>query len=400
MKTKYTKEFMKTYIEIKKKSYFKNLKKQAKSKLISTVCTDLNISRKYAIKLLNGSIKNKNSKPGRTKKYTKSAELLFLNLWERINYKCPEYIHADIDEILKDLSEVRHIEREDYELLRSMSTSTMNRILRKYEKKSPRRRNKRSGINHIFKEVPCKNAERELPTIVGELQVDTVQMCGDTASGNCWWILNMVDRTTQWDVCMPTWNRGAYNTKEAIHKSITPMPFDVHEIHTDSGIEFLNSHVLSYTKENNLIFTRSRIGKKNDNARVEQKNSSIVRCFFGYKRLDQEELKDILEKYCYMISLYNNLFVPCKRLIFRQYKDLHRKTKRKYDTPKTPLERLKETGGGDSKKIKHYENLKNKINRFKLLEQIKYLRKRIYQKQTEIIKQKYAARIGNSNPVE
>ena len=42
--------------------------------------------------------------------------------------------------------------------------------------------------------------------------------------------------------------------------------------------------------------------------------------FFGYQRLDQEELKDLLWKYCYMISLYNNLFCPCKRLISREQK--------------------------------------------------------------------------------
>ena len=386
---------MKTYIELKRNIYFKELNKQAKTRFISSICEEIGADRKYVIKLLNGSIKRGNGKKGRTKKYTEAAEKLFIDLWKRINYKCPEYIHSDIDNILKDLSEVRHIEPEEYELVRSMSVSTMNRILRKYGFKSPRRRNKRSGYNNIFKEVPCKNAEFELPSVLGEVQIDTVQLCGDTSTGSCWWIHNAVERLTQWDVCMPVWNRSGYNTKEAISKTVNQMPFKVCEIHSDSGNEFMNHYVFDFMKEHGILFTRSRIANKNDNARVEQKNSSLVRCFFGYKRLDQEELEDLLWKYCYMISLYNNLFCPCKRLISREPKDELRKTKKKYDTPKTPLERVKETGGGFPQRIKHYETLKSKLNRFQLLEQIKLLKKRIYKEQERIRKSKI---ISQENP--
>ena len=395
MNAVYSKNFMKTYIELKRKIYFKELNKQAKTKFISSICEEIGANRKYVIKLLNGSIKRGNGKKGRTKKYTEAAEKLFIDLWKRLNNKCPEYIHSDIENILKDLSQVRHIEPEEYELVEKMSISTMNRILRKYGLKSPRRRNKRSGSNNIFKEVPCKNAELELPSVIGEVQIDTVQMCGDSSTGSSWWIHNAVERLTQWDVCMPVWNRNGYDTKEVISKTVNQMPFEVYEIHSDSGCEFMNHYVLDYMNEQDILFTRSRIAKKNDNARVEQKNSSLVRCFFGYQRLDQEELKDLLWKYCYMISLYNNLFCPCKRLISREQKNELRKTKKKYDTPKTPLERVKETGEGFPKRIKHYETLKSKLNRFHLLEQIKLLKKRIYKEQERIIKGKI---ISQQNP--
>jgi hypothetical protein len=364
MNAVYSKNFMKTYIELKRKNYFKELNKQAKTRFISSICEEIGANRKYVIKLLNGSVKRGNGKKGRIKKYTEVAEKLFIDLWKRLNNKCPEYIHSDIENILKDLSQVRHIEPEEYELVEKMSISTMNRILRKYGLKSPRRRNKRSGSNNIFKEVPCKNAELELPSVIGEVQIDTVQMCGDSSTGSSWWIHNAVERLTQWDVCMPVWNRNGYDTKEVISKTVNQMPFKVCEIHSDSGCEFMNHYVLDYMNEQDILFTRSRIAKKNDNARVEQKNSSLVRCFFGYQRLDQEELEDILWKYCYMISLYNNLFCPCKRLISREQKNELRKTKKKYDTPKTPLERVKETGEGFPKRIKHYETLKSKLNRF------------------------------------
>ena len=117
MNAVYSKNFMKTYIELKRKIYFKELNKQAKTRFISSICEEIGANRKYVIKLLNGSIKRGNGKKGRTKKYTEAAEKLFIDLWKRLNNKCPEYIHSDIENILKDLSQVRHIEPEEYELV-------------------------------------------------------------------------------------------------------------------------------------------------------------------------------------------------------------------------------------------------------------------------------------------
>jgi hypothetical protein len=54
MNAKFNKIFMKTYIEVKRKTYFKELNKQAKSRIISSICDEIGANRKYVIKLLNG----------------------------------------------------------------------------------------------------------------------------------------------------------------------------------------------------------------------------------------------------------------------------------------------------------------------------------------------------------
>ncbi len=64
MNAVYSKNFMKTYIELKRKIYFKELNKQAKTRFISSICEEIGVDRKYVIKFLNGSIKRGNGKKG------------------------------------------------------------------------------------------------------------------------------------------------------------------------------------------------------------------------------------------------------------------------------------------------------------------------------------------------
>lgn len=54
-------------------------------------------------------------------------------------------------------------------------------------------------------------------------------------------------------------------------------------------MEFINAHVLGYARDRGrpIAFTRSRPGNKNDNARVEQKNASVAREYFGYGRVSR-----------------------------------------------------------------------------------------------------------------
>jgi hypothetical protein len=46
--------------------------------------------------------------------------------------------------------------------------------------------------------------------------------------------------------------------------------------------------LLRYTQQEHLTFTRTRPGRKNDNAHVEQKNWSVVRRFVGDLRYDTQ----------------------------------------------------------------------------------------------------------------
>ena len=122
------------------------------------------------------------------------------------------------------------------------------------------------------------------------------------------------------------------------------LPYNVHTLNTDNGTEFLNEMLQNYiTKDKGLHFTRSRPYKSNDNAHVEQKNFTHVREIFGYERYDREELifvmNDIYKNY---FNVLYNYFIPQHKCI--KVKRVGAKYRRTFDKPKTPYQRLLESG--------------------------------------------------------
>ncbi len=69
------------------------------------------------------------------------------------------------------------------------------------------------------------------------------------------------------------------------------IPFPILELHPDNGSEFFNQHLLRFwnDKVTGVQLSRSRPYHKNDNREVSQKNSSLVRQYFGTLRLDTPE---------------------------------------------------------------------------------------------------------------
>jgi hypothetical protein len=162
---------------------------------------------------------------------------------------------------------------------------------------------------------------------------------------------------------------GKFLISYAGNATIESFPFPIKGIHSDNGSEFINDTILSYSKTNNLIFTRGRPYKKNDNPHVEQKNNSILRRNTGYLRYDKPEHAAILRELYGYLNLYVNYFQPT--MILREKHRIGAKAIRKYDFPKTPYQRILEsvTVSHDIKTniCAFYENLnpadlKRKIN--------------------------------------
>jgi hypothetical protein len=138
------------------------------------------------------------------------------------------------------------------------------------------------------------------------------------------------------------WNKGAHGVFTQIKDIEGNLPFPMRGFDCDNGSEFLNYHLHSYFTQrptNPVTFTRSRPYRKNDNAHVEQKNWSHVRQLLGYDRFDKPQLVDLLnDLYKNEWSRYNNFFCPSMKLISK--KRVKSKYIKKYDTPKTPYQRL------------------------------------------------------------
>lgn len=81
---------------------------------------------------------------------------------------------------------------------------------------------------------------------------------------------------------------------------------------SDNGGEFINWHLHNYfqLRTKAVAFTRSRAYRKNDNARVEQKNWTHVRQLVGYGRLGEALQAELLnELYVQEWNLFRNFFV-------------------------------------------------------------------------------------------
>ena len=118
-----------------------------------------------------------------------------------------------------------------------------------------------------------------------------------------------------------------------------------------------------------MQFTRSRPYHKNDNAHVEQKNWTHVRCLLGYERLENAELLEPINAlYRDAWALYHNHFCPPMKLVEKR-REGARQIKR-YDAPKTPYQRLLESGVLEEKKRAALQQQHAQLNPFALKRQI------------------------------
>jgi hypothetical protein len=136
----------------------------------------------------------------------------------------------------------------------------------------------------------------------------------------------------------------------AIHRICEQLPFALLGIHPDSGSEFINWNLLAYCQENKIEFSRSRPFHKNDNAHVEQKNWTLVRRLIGYQRLDTPEQQAWLDGfYTELLRPFANCLQPVMKLLEKE--TVNNRTRRKYDTPTTPMRRLLLTHAGELTRV-------------------------------------------------
>jgi hypothetical protein len=92
------------------------------------------------------------------------------------------------------------------------------------------------------------------------------------------------------------------------------LPFALKGIDSDNGSEFINDHLLHYTRQEHITFTRGRAWKKNDGCFVEQKNYSVVRRAVGYARYEGSAPLRLLNELYAHLRLYTNFFQPVMKL--------------------------------------------------------------------------------------
>jgi hypothetical protein len=107
---------------------------------------------------------------------------------------------------------------------------------------------------------------------------------------------------------------------------------------TDNDSVFMNETVRNYCLKENLVFTRCRPYRKNDQAWVERKNGAVVRRAVGYRRFEGVEAAALLAQLYSALRLFVNFFQPSFKLA-KKTRD-GAKVRKYYHPPATPYQRL------------------------------------------------------------
>ena len=278
----------------------------------------------------------------RRRKYGAAVGDVVRVVWESLDYVCAERLTPVLLDTARQLAEWGELvlTPEVESALSTISRSTVQRLLERFQQDTPKLpRRKPQPPNRLLREVPMKRLPWDIK-VPGSLEADLVHHCGPISAGDYVHTLQLVDIATAWSERVAVLGRSQEAMVRGFTKVQERLPFPIKHLHPDNGSEFFNDHLIRYFGEKitGLRLSRSRPYRKNDNRFVEQKNSTLVRAYVGYDRLDNAAQCAALNALYDQLWVYYNLFQPVMHMVSKEVVD--GKLRRKHDRAKTPYQRL------------------------------------------------------------
>jgi len=369
------------YLRELQQRYLMAKSRKEKSSILNEYCRNTHQNRKYVISKINSFI---SSRPKKTKKrkqiYDGYVKAALAKVWKIFDYPCGQrlapLLKSEVSR-LRQLEEI-FIPNEVADKLKRISPATIDRKLKHQREvlhlKRNRTRPKPSSL--LYKRVPIRLTEWDTSK-VGFLEIDLVVHCGSSTLGLYICSLNTVEISSGWWEAQAIMGKGQDPTFQALKIIRERTPFKWKGVDSDNDSAFINAHLIRYCEKEDLEFTRSRPNKKNDNAYIEQKNWTHVRKTVGYLRYDTDkELAIMNSLYENELRLYKNFFSPVMKLIKKER--IAGKVKRKYDIPKTPYQRLIESGQISEEETTNLKVLYRQLNPAELKRKIEEKTHRLY----------------------
>jgi len=323
--------------------------KEEKKHILDEFCANTGYGRKYAIAKLKNlqrtpryqeSIAGKHTRD-RQRIYDSYVSAVIEQIYEALGGIGAKRMHPLVGTMLEKGIAFGHIKTDPITeaKVRIMSKGTLDRMMKKIREKH--------AIKGISTTRPGALLKSEIPLRVGVweetdpgfLEIDLVAHCGDNGSGMFISTLNTTDISTGWFEAEAVMGKAQEWILAGMQAIKERMPVPLLGIDSDNGSEFINRQLYEYCVEENIVFTRSRPYKKNDNAHIEQKNFTTVRQVLGYQRFDTEEVLRLMQElYRGPLRLYANFFQPSMKCVAK--KRLGSRIKKVYDTAQTPYERV------------------------------------------------------------
>jgi hypothetical protein len=353
---------------------YRRARKKTKVTILDEFSCVCGYNRKYAIRLLNQCAKVRKKRRSGPRPIYASAEFLtaLKHIWFASDQMCSKKLKAAIPLWLPFYATVyKALAPATQDKLLSISAATIDRVLKPVRVAYGRKGLSGTRPGTLLKnQIPIRTDFWDV-TEPGFMEADTVAHCGNSLAGDFAWSLTMTDILTTWTENRAAWNKGAEGVLAQIKSIEANLPFALQGFDCDNGSEFLNYHLVRYfTGHPSLTsFTRSRAYKKNDNAHVEQKNWSHVRQLFGYDRIEDPCLVDLMnDLYANDWSLYQNHFCPSMKL--QQKKRINSKYHKKYDLPRTPYDRVLTSKHVSDEAKEHLKTVHESLNPFILKKNI------------------------------
>lgn len=349
--------------------------REGRSRLLDEFCELCGYGRKYAIKLLRGQRcweGKARRRSGAKPKYGTAEREVLKRIWLGSEQPCGKRLQPAIALWLPDYErEHGSVEASVREKLLEISPATIDRLLMRCRVSlgSRGRCGTRPGTL-LRQQIPIRTEHWDVSG-PGWLEADTVAHCGNSMAGDFCWSVTLTDVHTQWTETRAIWNRGQYAVQQRIAEIEATLPFAILGFDCDNGGEFINWHLNDYfrLRKTAVAFTRSRAYRKNDNARVEQKNWTHVRQLVGYGRLGEPVQAELLnELYVREWNLFRNFFCPVMKHLRSEVEGSRKK--RIYDKAATPFERLKACGTISPEQIARLEALQKTLQPFAMKRRI------------------------------
>jgi len=336
------------YFKVLRKKYWAAKERKEKTRILDEYCANTGQNRKYVITKMLSDVrpKLKVMRKGKPVKYGGEVTAVLVELWKIFDYPCGERLKPVIEIEVDRLRQMKEIQCSDEtaQKLKEISSATIDRKLRREKELSNRLRmkgNPRPG-DQLKRKIAIRLTEWDISE-VGNVEVDLVFHCGSSTSGEFLNTVSTTDIYSGWWDGLAIMGKSQDATFQALKRIRSKNPFEWKALDSDNGSEFINEVLYKYCRREGIEFTRSRPGRKNDNAYIEEKNWTHVRKVVGYLRYDTPSEQMIINKlYQQELSLYKNFFQPVIKLIKKER--VGGKIKRKYDKAKTPYQRLIESG--------------------------------------------------------
>ena len=331
------------YLTQLRKRYAKATKKN-KNAILNEFVATTGYHRKHASALLAGQRHwRETSQPIRRPRrvfYTaedQRAVFWLLDLFDDIGSK---RLRVAMNNELANLRRNGHLKvsRQCYQHLQQVSPSTIDRWRRAARRPKHKTRGGTKPGTLLKRQIPIRTFAEWNDKRVGFGEIDLVQHDGGNNKGDFASTLNFTDVATSWTEPVATPNKAQVHVFAALQKIRVRLPFPLLGIDSDNGSEFINDELFRYCIQEQLTFTRGRVGRKNDNPFVEEKNWSAIRRSVGYGRFDTPKQLAHLNAFYEVHRLYFNHFIPVTKLIATERRG-SRLTK-KYDALKTPYQRV------------------------------------------------------------